>query len=138
MKIFLDTNILVDLLADRPPFTQEAVKLIEVSFEKNLELYTSTHVLATVHYVLKKYVSDQELRQTILELTEMIRVIDVSFFVLKKALESTHRDFEDGLQISSAESIPEMDYILTRNLKDFKTSSIPAISTEELLRKISK
>lgn len=137
MKVFLDTNILIDFLSNRPPFTQEAVQVFQLSENGKIQLFTSTHVLATTHYILKKYVDDAELRMTLTEISEMVHVVDVTSVALKTALKSPHKDFEDAIQIATAEQISGLDYILTRNLKDFKTSSVPAISILELLGKIS-
>jgi predicted nucleic acid-binding protein len=136
MKVFLDTNILIDFLSNRPPFTQEASQLFQLSENGKLQLFTSTHVLATTHYVLKKYADESELRLTLLKVSEMVNVVDVTASALKTALKSPHKDFEDAIQIASAEQIQGLDFIITRNLKDFKTSSIPAISILELLGKV--
>lgn len=137
MKVFLDTNILIDFLSNRPPFTQESVQLFQLSEDEKIQLFTSTHVLATAHYVLKKFVNDIELRQTLSEISEIITVVDVTASALKTALKSSHKDFEDAIQIATAQEIKNLDYIITRNLKDFKTSAVPAISILELLVKVN-
>ncbi|GMQ28693.1 PIN domain-containing protein [Algoriphagus confluentis] len=137
MKLFLDTNIIIDFLTNRTPFTQEAVSLFQLAEDGKIELFTSTHVLANTHYVLKKFVEDKKWRGTLLELAEMIQIADVTVKGFLTALKSHHRDFEDAIQISTAEQIGDVDYIITRNLKDFKSSSIPAISIQELMRILS-
>lgn len=137
MKVFLDTNILIDFLSNRPPFTQESVQLFQLSENGKIQLFTSTHVIATAHYVLKKFVADIELRQTLSEISEILTVVDVTASALKTALKSSHKDFEDAIQIATAQEIKRLDYIITRNLKDFKTSTIPAISILELLAKVN-
>lgn len=133
MKVFLDTNILVDLLTDRPPFTSEALEIFSLSEKGKVMLYTSTHSIATTHYILKKYVDEKQLRNLLLELSYRMTVLDITQSILKSSLKSTHKDFEDAIQIITAESAGEIDYILTRNLKDFKTSVIPAVSIREFL-----
>ncbi len=136
MKVFLDTNILIDFLSNRPPFTQEAIQVFQFSVNGKIQLFTSTHVIATTHYVLKKFVDDIALRQTLSEISEVVTIVDVNLIALKTALKSSHKDFEDAIQISTADQISGLDFIITRNLKDFKSSSIPAISFLELLEKI--
>lgn len=133
MKVFLDTNILVDLLTDRPPFTAEALEIFSLGEKGKVMLYTSTHSIATTHYILKKYVAEKQLRNLLLELSDRMNVLDITNTILKASLKSAHKDFEDAIQILTAESAGEIDYILTRNLKDFKTSVIPAISIREFL-----
>jgi len=138
MKIFLDTNIIIDILTSRPPFTQEAIALFQLSETGKIQLFTSTHVLANTHYVLKKFVEDKKLRETLLELAEMIKILDVTEKGFLVALKSLHKDFEDAIQISIAEQMGEIDFIITRNLKDFKSSSVQAISTQKLMRIVSE
>ena len=133
MKVFLDTSILVDLLTDRPPFTSEALEIFSLGEKGKVMLFTSTHSMATTHYILKKYVDEKQLRNLLFELSDRITVLDITQSILKSSLKSAHKDFEDAIQILTAESAGEIDYILTRNLKDFKTSIIPAVSIREFL-----
>lgn len=137
MNAFLDTNILIDFLGKRPPFTQEAVQLFQLSESGKIQLFTSTHVIATTHYVLKKFKNDTELRTILLEMGEMITVVDVTAIALRTALKSPHKDFEDALQIAAAGQITGLDFIVTRNLKDFKASIIPAISVQGFILMIN-
>jgi predicted nucleic acid-binding protein len=133
MKVFLDTSILVDLLTDRPPFTSEALEIFSSSEKGKITLYTSTHSIAPTQYILKKYVAEKQLRNLLSELSDRMTVLDITHTILKSSLKSAHKDFEDAIQMITAESAGEIDYILTRNLKDFKTSVIPAVSIREFL-----
>ncbi|SEG27181.1 hypothetical protein SAMN03080598_03167 [Algoriphagus boritolerans DSM 17298 = JCM 18970] len=81
--------------------------------------------------------ADRELRQTLSEIAEILTVVDVTASALKTGLKSSHKEFEDAIQIATAQEIKSLDYIITRNLKDFKTSAIPAISILELLVKVN-
>ncbi|MFT7363372.1 MAG: putative nucleic acid-binding protein [Algoriphagus sp.] len=133
MKVFLDTTILVDLLTDRPPFTSEALEIFSLGEKGKVILYTSTHSIDTTHYILKKYVDGKQLRNLLSELSDRMTILDITHTILKSSLKSAHKDFEDAIQMITAESAGEIDYILTRNLKDFKTSVIPAVSIREFL-----
>lgn len=135
-KIFLDTNILIDLIADRKPHSKFAIEIFEKAETEKLKLYTSSHSLATTYYLLKKHVDDKKLRQILLELLELIIIIPIDIHVLKRGLKSKHKDFEDALQIMAAVSIDKMDCIVTRDLKDFKDSEIAVYSPDEVLKKI--
>ncbi|SFA89320.1 type II toxin-antitoxin system VapC family toxin [Algoriphagus aquimarinus] len=136
MKVFLDTNILIDFLTNRPPFSSEALEIFALSEEGKIQLFTSTHSIAATHYILKKQVSENHLRHLLSEISEIVTVLDITQTIARTSLKSAHRDFEDAIQIGCAESKSDIDYIVSRNLKDFKTSSIPAISVQELLTKI--
>jgi predicted nucleic acid-binding protein len=136
MKIFVDTNILVDLIADRKPFSKFAIQLFSKAEVGKLELYTSSHSIATTHYLLKKYVDEKELREVLFNLLEYLNIVAINLDILKKGLKSKHKDFEDAIQIISAYSIEKMDCIVTRNIKDFKNSEIPVYTPDELAKYI--
>ena len=132
-NIFLDTNIIVDLIADRKPFSKYAIQIFQKAELKEIELFTSSHSIATTHYLLKKYLAEKELREVLYNLLDYITVIAVDVDILKKGLRSNHKDFEDSIQILCASSIEKIDCIVTRNTKDFKASEIPAFNPDEIL-----
>jgi predicted nucleic acid-binding protein len=132
-KVFVDTNILVDLLADRQPFSKFAIELFELSENGKVRLFTSSHSIATTYYILKKYITENKLRETILDLLELVSVIAVDLPILKKGLLSTHKDFEDAIQIFAAGTIADMDFIVTRNIKDYKNVGIAVLPPDEIL-----
>ncbi|MFC1222583.1 type II toxin-antitoxin system VapC family toxin [Pedobacter sp. BG31] len=135
-RIFVDTNIIVDLIADRRPFSKFAIELFEKAERKEVQLYTSSHSIATTHYLLRKYLEERTLREVIYNVLEYIQVIAIDQDIIKKGLKSKHKDFEDALQILCAYKLEKLDYIVTRNIKDFKDSEIPAFPPDELLTKI--
>lgn len=135
-KIFVDTNILVDLIADRQPYSKYALEIFTKAEEKKIRLFTSSHSIATTHYLLKKYREEKELREILYDLMDFVQVISVDADVIKKGLRSKHKDFEDALQILCACSIEKMDCIVTRNIKDFRDSELQVYSPDELVKKL--
>jgi predicted nucleic acid-binding protein len=133
-KVFVDTNILVDLIADRKPFSKFAIHLFSKAEEEKIILYTSSHSIATTHYLLKKYMDEKALREVLYNLLDYLTVIAINQDMIKRGLKSKHKDFEDALQLICAYSIPEIDGIVTRNVKDFKDSEIPVLSPEEMAK----
>lgn len=131
IKVFVDTNILVDLIADRKPYSKLAIDLFTISEEKNIELYTSSHSICTIHYLLKKYLEEKELREIILKLVNKIDVISVDIGIIKMGLRSNHKDFEDSIQIYTASKVKNINCIVTRNIKDYRKSEIPAYTLDE-------
>lgn len=136
--VFVDTNIIVDLLADRPPFSKYAIELFALAEKGKVRLYTSSHSIATAHYLLKKYRAEKDLRAVLYTLMDFIEAIAIDTPILKKSLLSQHKDFEDALQIHAALSNPQIDYIVTRNLKDFKTAELPVYAPDEVLVRLDK
>ena len=108
-KVFLDTNIIVDLIADRRPFSKYAIEIFNKAEEKKIEIFTSSHSIATTHYLLKKYLDEKPLREVLYNLLDYLTVVPVDIDVLKKGLRSKHKDFEDAIQISCASSIEKID-----------------------------
>ena len=135
-KIFVDTNILIDLIADRKPFSKYAIRIFDAAEHKQVELFTSSHSIATTYYLLKKYVEEKKLREVLLDLFEFLTVIPVDADVLKKGLRSKYKDFEDSIQIFCATRIDKLDGIVTRNIKDFKGSEVPVYAPDELSKQL--
>ena len=134
-KIFLDTNIIVDLIADRKPFSKYSIEIFKKAEEKKIKLFTSSHSIATTHYLLKKYLEEKILRDVLYNLLDYVTVIAVDTDVLQKGLRSKHKDFEDSIQILCASTIEKIDCIVTRNTKDFRDSEILVLTPDELCLK---
>jgi predicted nucleic acid-binding protein len=135
-KIFVDTNIIVDLIADRKPYSKFAIDIFKNAEDKKVQLFTSSHSIATTHYLLKKFIGEEELRKIIYNLLDYIHVIPVDMDVIKKGLKSKHKDFEDAIQIICAYKIEKIDCIVTRNIKDFRGAEIPVFTPDELIQKL--
>jgi len=136
--VFVDTNVILDLLADRPPFSKYAIELFSLAEQSKVNLYTSSHSIATAHYLLKKYRTEKDLRSMLYTLMDFIEAIAIDIPILKKSLLSQHKDFEDALQIYAALSNPQINFIVTRNLKDFKTAELPVYAPDEAVMLLKK
>jgi predicted nucleic acid-binding protein len=134
-KVFIDTNIIVDLIANRKPFSKFSIEIFKKAEEKKIKLFTSSHSIATTHYLLKKYLEEKLLRDVLYNLLDYITVIAVDTDVLKKGLRSKHKDFEDSIQILCASTIDNIDCIVTRNIKDFRDSEILVLTPDEFCLK---
>ena len=134
-KVFLDTNIIVDLIADRKPFSKFSIEIFKKAEENKIKLFTSSHSIATTHYLLKKYLEEKLLRDVLYNLLDYITVVAVDTDILKKGLRSKHKDFEDSIQILCASTIENIDCIVTRNIKDFRDSEILVLTPDEFCLK---
>lgn len=132
-KVFLDTNIIVDLIADRKPFSKYSIEIFKKAEEKKIKLFTSSHSIATTHYLLKKYLEGKILHDVLYNLLDYVTVIAVDTDVLKKGLRSKHKDFEDSIQILCASSVEKIDCNVKRNIKDFRESEILVLTIDELI-----
>ncbi|MFY8108024.1 MAG: type II toxin-antitoxin system VapC family toxin, partial [Bacteroidia bacterium] len=129
--LFLDTNVLIDFLSDRKPFSDDAAILFNYSLNKEIKIYVSAVSYNNICYIIRKSLTHQSTIRILNELQELTECIDVSNEVIKNSLNSDFKDFEDAIQYNSAKSESKIDFIVTRNSKDFKLSSIPVISPKE-------
>jgi predicted nucleic acid-binding protein len=137
MKIvFVDTNILIDILIDRPPFSKYAIEIFKGAENGKVKLYTSSHSFATTHYVLKKYMDEKNLRELLFSVLNFVNPVSVDLNIIKRSLLSKHKDFEDAIQIFAANTIDNLDYIVTRDLKDFKDAGVQVLAPDDLLKYI--
>lgn len=135
-NVFIDINILVDVYANRFPFVDNSLKIYNLGIKRSIRLYTSSNTITTLHYILKKSISEERTRTAIEHLTEHIVIIPVDINIIKKSLKSNHKDFEDAIQIVSAQSINNMDCIVTRDLKDYKFAEITVLTPDDFLSTI--
>lgn len=84
-RIFIDTNILVDLIADRRPYSKFAIQIFTKAEERKIELCTSSHSIATTHYLLKKYIDERQLREVLHDILHYLSVVAIDQDVIKKA-----------------------------------------------------
>ncbi len=137
-KWFVDTNVIIDLIGDRKPFSNAAADIFHLAEVKKITLFSSSHSIATCHYLLKKYKGEKSLRCILLDLLEFLTVIAVDEGIIKNSLHSAHKDFEDSIQIYCAGTIPDIEGIITRNIKDYKESHIPAFTPDEICKKLTE
>lgn len=132
-KIFVDANIVMDLLEKREEFYQEAQELFTLSDKKNVRLYISALTLANVHFLLFKHLK-MEARKVLAKFKVLVEVLAVDDKILDLALTSDQKDFEDAIQYYTAIE-NEMDIIITRNKKDFKNLNLPVLTAKEFLNR---
>ncbi|ACL70122.1 PIN domain-containing protein [Halothermothrix orenii] len=136
-KITIDLNVILDFLNKRKKHVQ-AAKIIELCNDNQIQGYICAHEITTLAYFLmKNYNNSNKVKFVLNELLDMFKIIPITETILRKALNSKIKDFEDAvIEISSHEN--EIDYIVTRNLDDFKHSSVKSISPTEFLALYNK
>lgn len=136
ITVLIDTNIFIDVLQDRIPFTDNSQAVIGLLTQKKIKGAVGAHSITNLWYILRKTHSDEERRNYILSLFEIFDVISIDKNRLVAALEkSDFKDFEDCLQDECAYAI-NADYIITRNAKDFESSMVKALTPEEFLENL--
>ncbi|MBU1874523.1 PIN domain-containing protein [bacterium] len=132
-KIFIDTDIILDLLAERQPFYENAAALFTLIDRGKILAYTSPVVFANLHYILSKQLSKKYAIVNLKKLRTLIKIVPVDDKIIDLALESDFTDYEDAIQYNAAISA-EISTLITRNIKDCKNPVITVCSPEEYLR----
>lgn len=130
-KLFIDSDILIDLLAQRENYI-EAAALMTIIGEKKAAAFTTPIVLANVDYIITKYSNKAKSRKAIRALRKWLSILPMDEKTVDTALESEFSDFEDALQYYAAEKYG-IDFIITRNKKDYTKGRIKAIAAQEYL-----
>lgn len=134
MLILIDTNVLLDVIARREPYVIFSEKVIDLCRQEVINGAIAGHSVLNAMYVLRKNFTLTERKEIFLSLCEFLYVESVDFGKIIQALkDDDFSDFEDCLQMQCALSL-HADYIVTRNVKDFAASEIPAVTPEEFLK----
>lgn len=134
MKILIDTNIILDLIQSREPFSENASKIINSCVKKENEGYISAHSLSDIFFILRKDKTVEERKALILNLCSFFTVIpeDKNFYTAV-CQNNNWNDLEDRLQMKCAD-FEKLDYIVTRDAgKGFNDSNVKVISAEDFL-----
>ena len=124
MKALLDTNILLDAIASRAPFSEAAQKIFLLAAQGHIEGYITANSMTDIYYITRKSLSDNETREALYNLLQIFNVIDVCGKDCKAALSSPVADFEDAV-VSECGKKAQVDFIVTRD-EDFQNSkSVP-------------
>ena len=129
--VFLDTNILIDFLAQRAEFLA-AANVMDMAKKGKIDVYITNLTLANTVYILRKQLNSQQATDTIKQLCSFLKIAPSTSKETSFAINTPNPDFEDALQYASAVAI-SADYILTRNEKHFLFATIPVMTAAQFL-----
>ncbi len=135
MKVFLDTNVMFDLLGERDPFYTSAAKIASLADERKLKIIVSALSYATISYFLTKYYGLEKTKDKLRKFKILSEICELDGLIIEKGLNSDFSDLEDSLQYYSALRAG-CEIIITRNVKDFKKSEKPVMTPDEFLNSI--
>ena len=131
-KVFVDSDVILDLLAQGIPHFHFSALLFTFADMKKLELYTSPTVFCNAFYILRKELGIEKAKSALRKLRLLIKIIDSSEKTIDCALNSEFSDFEDAIQCYTAQN-HQISIIVTRNVKDYKTAGIIVQNPETFL-----
>ncbi|UTC89596.1 PIN domain-containing protein [Treponema denticola] len=131
-KVFIDTDIILDVALAREPFFSSSKTILAMAENNIIIGNISSNCVANIYYILRKSGGDNKARKFILNIVKYITVIAIDHQNVLEALKSKFSDFEDALQHSSAVE-NRCEYIITRNIEDYKSSKIKVLLPEEFI-----
>lgn len=133
LKILIDTNIILDWLLHREPFHSNAEYIVEKCMSGGVDGYLTAHMMSDLFYILRKKLIAEKRKELLIFLCDTMEIISEDKETIRRALRNEQwMDLEDGLQMQCADK-EEMDYIVTRNIRDFKMSKVLAIEPQQFI-----
>jgi predicted nucleic acid-binding protein len=132
-KIFVDSDIILDVLAEREEFVGVAAELFELGHLNRIELFTTPVVLANVFYILRKTSGIKEAKKNLQKLRLIIHVLPINEKVVDLSLNSPFNDFEDALQYFTAKE-NNIAVLITRNIRHYKGDDMIVETAEEYIK----
>ncbi len=131
-KVFIDTDVIIDLLAKRELFYDDAAKLFTVIDKKQIDAFTTPVVFSNIHYILSRLKNSSFALENMRKLRLLINILKVDEKIVDLALNSKIKDFEDAIQYySTLEN--NINFIITRNKKDFTEKKVVPYTPKEYL-----
>ena len=131
-KVYLDCNILIDWLLDREPYSYYASKVIELTEENKIISFVSGLTLANTYYIIKKELNKEIANEFLKDSLNLFKFLSITEFTIKKAISKQYKDFEDDLHYTASIE-NDIDYLITRNKKDFPKNKIKIVDAKEFL-----
>ncbi|MCD8107250.1 MAG: PIN domain-containing protein [Oscillospiraceae bacterium] len=132
----VDTCVIIDALAEREPFAEDAQALCLAVAEEKISGFIPTKSVADIYYIMHRSLhSDAETRALLRKLFLSFGILDTSALDCRNALSSLISDFEDAILVETAVRCG-VDCIVTRNTKDFSHSAVPAVTPAEFMKKL--
>ncbi|MBE9509599.1 MAG: PIN domain-containing protein [Bacteroidetes bacterium] len=131
-KLFLDTNVMLDLLGERVPFYDSVAKIATLADKGDINIFVSALSYSKVNYFLVKFEDAEKAKEQLRKFKTISNISGIDELIIEKGLNSSFKDFEDSLQYFSALK-SNCSIFITRNAKDFKEADIPVMTAEEYL-----
>jgi len=132
--LFIDTDVIIDFLIDRKPFSREAAIIFTLIEQKKLKGYASSLTFSNLYYVLRKFESHAKVISKLDSLSKLLVVLKVDDQIIRNAISSGFLDFEDSIQYYCATDYKKIEVIITRNTKDYKNFELPVMTPGDFLK----
>jgi len=138
IRALIDTNIILDFFLKREPFYQDACKILSLSENKKIKTYITTLSYSNIYYILRQLESHEIVVGSLTKLSKITEMLNVTSNTIKLALDSDFNDFEDAIQYFACFQNKRINLIITRNVKDYKSSKLIVLTSEDYIKSIQK
>lgn len=133
-KLFIDSDVVIDFFTDRAPHVNPASELFELNEQGSVKLFLSAVSINNIYHITRRFLGHNKALDAIEALIEMTEIVGTTKNEIFQALKNNFSDFEDSIQYSSALTIKDLDAIITRNIKDYRNSSIAVMTPLNFLK----
>lgn len=138
MKILIDTNVIIDALTKREPWNESAEKIFIMAANCVIDMYITASSATDIYYLIRKYLHSTETAKQIMgKLYSIVGILDVKGTDCVEALASPIADYEDAV-VEKVASRKEIDYIVTRNEKDFQAGNTQVMLPDDFIAFMEK
>jgi predicted nucleic acid-binding protein len=131
--LFLDTNVIIDVLANRKPYVDSSSKLFDLAVKGKVTLYVSALSYSNIYYIIRKHATHRQLLAILKDLENMTETLDVTKEIVVRSIQSGFKDFEDAIQYETAKSTKKVDAIITLDPRGFKASELTVLTPDEAI-----
>jgi predicted nucleic acid-binding protein len=132
-SILIDTDVLLDFLYERESFCEDSAKILNLCDLNKISGWLTPVMLSNIYYILRKSHTHNEVVSKLRELLKILNILSMNKETVLLALNSEFADFEDALQNYAAEFNGEINFVVTRNIKDYKNSSLKILTPNNFL-----
>lgn len=132
--ILLDTDVILDFFFDREPYSEYAAQVLSLCESNEIKGFITPVILSNLYYLLRQKSNHEIVIDKLSQLVSIMEILAIDKTSIIRALNSGFKDFEDALQNFPAEDSGRISIIITRNLKDFKLSSLSVMTPENYLK----
>lgn len=136
MKVLIDTNIIIDALTSREPFRKAAEEIFILAANQIVDMYITASYATDIYYIIRRHLHSTDQAKSVMgKLFELFYILDVTAQDCMDALAAPMKDYEDAL-VAACAARNKLDYIVTRNIKDYEQSKVQAILPDDFLKMV--
>ncbi len=132
MKIFIDSDVILDFLLDRKPFSKEITEIFQLSINGKFNISVSPTTITNIHDIIERLENQKSAKSKVKTILKLVKIENLGASAIHRTVASKFKDFEDGVQYFCALEAKQST-IITRNIKDYKESKLGVLSPREFL-----